>query len=456
MPAAGGKSGGNGLPGLVIARLAGRRHHGGIMALADQVVASGTNFLTGIVMARSCSQEEFGLYMLCFSIIVFSLDLQTALISSPYLVYSRRLPRGERAAYLGNTMIQQFFLVVIMVALLVAAMIVTGYTSVVKAIPADRLAAVLPVLALVVWPLLLREFIRRVCFAALQMTTALLLDGTVFLGQLTGLLLLAAAGRLSTNTALYCIGLACVPACGGWLWSRRHTYGFSPALLGRDLRRNLSFGKWVFFSGLLWAASMTLYPWLLAFFHGTAATGVWGACWGVVAVTNPLLLGIQNYLGPKIIRAYTRGGRRGLGSYVVRAALGCGFMLLPLAVLLLFFGGRAVALLYGGEYGGHAPVVMLLAVYILISAITFPVSRGLLAMERARLYFAANLVPLAVMLGGGILLVKFFGAAGVAMALVAGSLATAVVMSGLFFSLVGKCEAQVENPASRQRDRRAP
>src|SRR5690348_9631784 len=53
--------------GLVLSP--GRTLHQGIISLADQAVASATNFATGIIIARACSKEELGLYMLGFSLI---------------------------------------------------------------------------------------------------------------------------------------------------------------------------------------------------------------------------------------------------------------------------------------------------------------------------------------------------------------------------------------------------
>ena len=79
-----------------------------------------------------------------------------------------------------------------------------------------------------------------------------------------------------------------------------------------DLKKNWVFGKWVFASGLVWAVSMNLYPWFLAYFHGAASTGVWAACLGVVSVGNPALLGIQNLVGPKIAHCIRDSGPEGV------------------------------------------------------------------------------------------------------------------------------------------------
>src|SRR5580692_2008359 len=58
-----------------------RALHQGIVSLADQAVASATNFVTGVIIARTCSKEELGLYMLGFSLILLMTDLQSSLKS---------------------------------------------------------------------------------------------------------------------------------------------------------------------------------------------------------------------------------------------------------------------------------------------------------------------------------------------------------------------------------------
>ena len=69
--------------------------------MADQGVASATNFLTGVIIARACTKEELGLYMLGFSLISLMTDLQTSLITTPYMVYAPRLKEGRMLSILG-------------------------------------------------------------------------------------------------------------------------------------------------------------------------------------------------------------------------------------------------------------------------------------------------------------------------------------------------------------------
>lgn len=46
--------------------------------------------------------------------------------------------------------------------------------------------------------------------------------------------------------------------------------------------------------------------------------GTWAACCGIIAIANRLLLGIQNFLGHKIVQAYIGGGAYGLRTFVFK------------------------------------------------------------------------------------------------------------------------------------------
>ncbi len=416
---------GHGLVGLVRS-LFGAVSRGGMVSLTDQMVASATNFLTGMIIGRACASDEFGIYMLCMSVVLFVLDLQTSVISAPFMIYSQRLAGRRHALYLGSTMVHQWSLALLLILLLAGGHLLLGI-----GIGPEQLDPVVRSLVGVIAFIMFREYVRRVCFARLQMVHALLVDCSVALVQIGGLLLLAWQGRLSTRTAFLVIGLACGMASVGWLVINRRTWIIRLQEVGGDFRKNWSFGRWVFASGLLWAMSMNLYPWFLAHYHGVAAAGAWAAAYGVVAIANPLLFGIQNFLGPKIVQAYTLGGMEGLRRFVARVTVVFFLLVLPLAVLLFLFGGDLVVLVYGAKYEGNGTVVAILAVNMLVTAAAFILSRAILAVEQSRIYFFANVVPLIILLSFGILLVKNFGPAGVAWGNLASTVATAAVL--LFF-----------------------
>lgn len=404
--------------------------HQGFLSLADQGVASITNFVTGVIIARATSKEEFGLYMLGFTLVLLVTDLQTALIATPYMVYAPRLKGHAHALYSGSALIHQVaFSVLTMFALACAAIAVRF------GVGPRSMESVLWALAAVASLIMLREFVRRICFARLKLKAVLLFDFCIGVGQIGGLLLLARAGMLSASRAYWLIGAACGVAVLWWLWSDRKLYQLQLDQSVADLKRNWNFARWVFASGLLSTASTNLYPWLLAFFHGPAAAGVFAACLGVVSASNPLLLGIQNIVGPRIAHQFVAKGPRGLGRYVLKLSAMLAVPLSLLTFVLIVWGGRLIALLYGRQYAGNGVVVAILALGIPITVVGFLFSRALFVIERADLDFWFSALSIFIMVTLGSWLVRIYGPLGAALGLQVAIVVGSVIRAGVFLSL---------------------
>ena len=107
----------------MLRRRAGASVRQGMTTIADQGVVSMTNFLTGVIVARSCSRAELGLYSLGFGVVLLLTSAQTYLISVPYNVYCMRVPEGERGAYTGSTLAHQMVVMAASIALLWAGLL---------------------------------------------------------------------------------------------------------------------------------------------------------------------------------------------------------------------------------------------------------------------------------------------------------------------------------------------
>ena len=141
--------------------------------------------------------------MLGFTLIMLMTDLQTSLIATPYMVYAPRL-KGTRT----GTVCRQHF-----------------DTSVGIFVPDD--AYDLCRLCIRVrsrssragtcsvgtggWSalIMLREFVRRICFAGLKLKIVFLFDTSVAIAQISGLLVLAHSALLSASRAYWLVGSVC-------------------------------------------------------------------------------------------------------------------------------------------------------------------------------------------------------------------------------------------------------
>lgn len=402
-------------------------------ALADQLVASATNVLTGIIIGRACTQGDFGLYMLGFTLVFVGIRLQNALIATPYMVFSPRMSRKTHAEFTASSLVHQFALsMTTVLVLVIGALLLSSQVS-----P--------PGLSRVVWALvfassfiLLREFARQLCFANLAFATAVILDIVVAIVQLGSLVLLAVLDLLSPALAFLVAGAACGLACVLWFLKWQDFFLPDCDIVVSHLKENWIFGRWIFFSVLTWEISVQIYPWCITYFHGTTSTGLWAACIGAVGLANPLILGLQNYLGPAISHAFACSMLHEFRVRVTRLGVSFFVLLLPVFVVLLIFGGKIVVILYGQKYGENGAVVAILALNLLTFPIQNTLSRALIAMERVKLEFLSNLVSLAAFFVFGWWLVRMLGPLGAAYAMLLSSVALSVTKYAFFLKALAR------------------
>lgn len=402
----------------------------GLLTILNQVVASGSNFVTGVIIGRACTKDEFGLYMLGFSVVLFITDLQVSLVSTPYMVFRPRLADDELRLYNGSSLLLNLVLSLICMTALAASglLLSSGFGP-------PGLASVFFALALVTGLIMLREFIRRVCFASLDMKSAFLFDLCIALAQVAGVLLLSGTQLLSPGRAYLVTGLASGSAAAAWCFLNRAEFIISWRNALADFKKHWCFGRWILASGLLWTVGMNLYPWLLTSFHGTASAGVWGACVGVLALVNVPTLGLLNLLGPQIAKAYAEGGVTALRRFTFQATALVFSVMAVLSAVLLLTGDTLLPLLYGKKYSGHGTVVFLLALNLIASGVSFPFSRGLFVLERADIEFKTTFVPLLILFTCGLWLVRLYGPMGAALGLLMANIASVLVRGAFFLSV---------------------
>lgn len=404
-----------------------------VAALADQVIFNAGNFLRGVILARMVSQGEFGLFTLGWTIISFLFSVTTTLVSTPYSVYCPRLKGAELARYTGSALFHLFFLVI--------SLTVVGIgTSLSFALMGDskEISVLAWSITIVVAPILLRDHIRRLCIARLWMRAAIAVDLSTVIVQLGLLLAVGAIAGLSAATVFVVIGSGCLLVTLPWLAMYRREFIVSRPQVLVDWRTNWLLGRWGLASAVLYLFAVSLYPWILAALHGTDSAGIWAACIGVVALGNPLLLGLQNYFLPKASHIFAEGGASALRSFVTRAALLMGGSVTVLCVILVPIGGWLVSTIYGDSYSGNGLVVALLLANFSILSFSVCFARGIFILERADIDFKINIVSIIFVFSIGIWMVKEIGVTGAALSMLIGHFFSLVLLVVLFFRISGE------------------
>lgn len=145
-----------------------------LQVLGDQVVVSGTSFLTSVIIGRAFGKSQLGLYILGYSIIIIILEIQNSFISSHYTIKSPRLKEGALFCYTGSVLVLLIGLIALSTICLAAwaALIPRGFGPM-------EITTIRWPLSIIMGFILLREFGRRVCFAQLKIIIILFLDNRI-------------------------------------------------------------------------------------------------------------------------------------------------------------------------------------------------------------------------------------------------------------------------------------
>ncbi len=394
----------------------------GIITVIDQVVVSATNFFTGVIIGRTLPKEQFGYYMLGLTIVFLAINLQNSLISWPYTIYRKSYKNIQQNIYIGSTLIHLLFLncIVLILILLVGYFVSLGVGQ-------EGLEPIIWALLLAITFIMLREFARRLFFANMRMHSALILDLIVAIFQIGGLIIFAYNGALSASRSYWIIGGACGLVSVTWLAWNHNSFPFSIRYAWLHLKRNFSFGKWIFAGSTVFTASSQLCPWLLASFHGAAATGTLAAYLGILGLSNPFHQAMTHFLLPMTADVYSVGGIRGLRRVVLKAVIVIGMIMGLFCLIMLLFGNQIVIFVYGRKYANSSIVLVLMALSVAVAVVTYPFGYALYTLDRPEISFKCDLIGSVIIASLAILMIKALGLLGVGIGLLAGNLGASAI-----------------------------
>ena len=329
-------------------------------ALADQAVVSGSNFVTGILLARFLGPETFGLFVMLNLVMLYVNSFQGALIFTPMISAAPQLTPEKRKPYLRGVFGVQLVLSVGLAALA----LVLGKAAIEFDL-AERLTdGMILALASALLAFQLQDLQRRYYFVQENSRAAFAIDVLSYGGQVTLIALLGLRETLAVDTAFWVIaGSASTSFAAGCLHS-----GLRPALdearavlrdgwrTGRDYLVAWQF-QWIGTQGVVMIGGAML---------GTQAAGAVRAAQNIVGPFNILFQAMDNVIPVMAARRYTERGLPQLVAFIWRIGLLGTAVLLPVLLALAVFAEPIVRVLYGAHYADAAGLVVLQAIYVFL------------------------------------------------------------------------------------------
>lgn len=386
-------------------------------SMIDQAWVSGINFLIGIALARALGLENYGVYAVAQTYLLYANTFQASLVVAPMMTAvpiaadaasQRRLLSG----YFGYMLV---VLAVTVALVLIAAWLLGGWS---EAIGLHGLA----------WPLAAamvsfqtQDWLRRASFARERLGTVVLGDVLAYGGQLLCLLVLATYGSLTPAAALWALaGAFGVSALVTTVNSRLVPSLLQMLIVVRaEWRSSLNYWaswqlQWVSASGVVLVGASLI---------GVQAAGAIRAVQNLTGLISVFFQWMDNVMPVKCATRLRTGGVTALLDLLGRLHVLGALALSIIGVLLSVFAGPLLGWVYGEAFVPFALLVALQAAYYVAQHSYRMESYLRRTLAQSHLLARASLVQAIVSVGSAAALVPALAERGILGGMLLGQLA---------------------------------
>jgi O-antigen/teichoic acid export membrane protein len=387
-----------------------------LWALIAQGVLSVTRLLTTMTVGGkfgSGNETQLGYYSNAFAALMILIALFEAFVTTPLTVFNQKQTQNQRALFAGHMLSIGLLLIGLLAAV---GGIITIAQLKLEFLKPELVPALLAVGAMAPFQLL-REFSRRWLLANLEVKSSAFLE--IVFAALFFIAVFALVSLDKVTAVSVLLTLAAINAIGliGWWAVYRQRFRFKPEVgvdhdapaqlsLPQQIGNNFRYGRWVAGENVCSTLTMYFCNWYLMYQLDERAAGVFFACFTVVMLANPFLLGISSVLAPKSAKAFNDAGYPGLLKTLLKFGSVLMVVMMLFSVLLWFAGDRLTMLLFPADYktyfaehlGGKNQVVGVLGLALPAMGMSYIAAFGLLAAHRPHDNFVSAVVGVIVLI----------------------------------------------------------
>jgi O-antigen/teichoic acid export membrane protein len=382
--------------------------------IADQILVSASNFLTGIILVRGLGLAAFGKFTVAYVILLLANSIQLSFISSPMITLgSLCATDAERRGFVRGVYGVQ--LVFCAIATVGAAIATVVYLTV------DRSGVpphfILPFSAATAF-FLLQDWLRRYYFTVSKASASMWNDAISYGGQVVVLTILWAEHWLTISSAFWTIAITSGVAFGiGAFTDRLQSNMTSMRNAWRRIHSlSIDLGianqlQWLVYQGAMLVGASVAGP--------QAAGGV-RATQNVIGPVNIAFQAMENIVPIRAAEEMRRGGIQRAAKFLFRFGAAGFLVLLVLFSTASLLSGRFLSFFYGHQLRVYAGVLNLQMFYFLLAWPIRQLTFLFRTIESTRPILIASIVAALMSMSLVYPMVRSYGALGIVMAAVGG------------------------------------
>ncbi|MGA3131263.1 MAG: hypothetical protein ABSD59_10710 [Terracidiphilus sp.] len=382
--------------------------------IVDQIIVSGSNFATGVILVRGLGLTEFGKFAVAYAILLLANSVQLSFISSPMITLgSLCTTAADRKRFVRGMFGVQLIFCFIAAAASLAAVIVYIVLSGTAA-SVGMVAAFCAAVALY----LMQDWLRRYYFTAGKAAASVWNDVISYVGQIVLLGLLLWFRRLNIETAFWAIALTSGLAFA--MGARLERMGCNLAQTreswqqAKKISMHLGISnqlQWLVYQGAMLVGAGIAGP--------QAAGGV-RATQNVIGPVNIAYQAMENIVPIRAAEEMRRGGMQRAAAFLLRFG-SAGFVALLIAFSAVsLVSGRFLVFFYGHQLKLYANVLNMQMLYFLLAWPVRQLSFLFRTIKKTAPMLNSSIAAAVISMTLVYPMVRNFGALGIVIAAVAG------------------------------------
>jgi O-antigen/teichoic acid export membrane protein len=394
-----------------------------IISVLDQALLSAANLLLGVFLIKHSSKEEYGSYVLAYTLILFLFGVQNALVNTQMAVLAPSRSRDEQGRFCSALAAGQF-------AIFIPIAIATALAGLALNWHGDSHSAHLAfALAISLLGVMLREFFRSYFFLKMRPLAVLYLDITYVALLFGGLWAVVLMKYANLNVAaLLIMGIASTLIGAASVFIARKELPMKMMDIRPALSESWQHGRWALAGVTVTWLQDQSYIYLLSAMVSTAETAEASAARLFLAPLTLLSAGFSRVVTPRWAYMAHEKKYKEMFDMANRIKWLLVGIVIAYVVVLLLFQGWLTPLVLTGSYTQTGPLIALWGILFALQVVRGNYSSLLQVFKRFRDITLANTATAIGVLLMGAIVIKTYGVKGSIVTMIVGELALTILL----------------------------
>jgi O-antigen/teichoic acid export membrane protein len=391
----------------------------GGLAILDQGLFSGSNFVLNVLLVRWLSPSDYGAFSIAFVIYLFFCGFHNALILEPMSVFGTAKYFGD----LKNYILNQFIIhAVISIAIGLLALL-AGYISLHLRLTSSFISwGVIDVSVFL--PLMLLMWVaRRACYILGKSSWAVfgsLVYSIVLIGSAT---IIHDNSSLDSNLLLWFVAMGMASLAGssviiGLIHFDSFSVMSNKLTLSNLINEQWQFGKWIVFATFLYFTGSQIQVFFAASMLDLKAAGAFRAVQNLILPILQILAAVTTMIFPSIAYEFGRRDYEAVRLKSVRFSV----IMVSISLfyeLILFLGADWINHnLYNGKYGEYVWLIPIVGLVPVFNAFTAGLSLTLRSLQKPHYYLIDKTVVAIIGFISAFFFIRYWNLAGAIFSLI--------------------------------------